>query len=116
MQRRGAQRGARSAEGNPVTWNYHNPVDIHFGRGRLAALPALARGRTVSLVTFPEAPGIGLVDRVSKLLGSQLVQVIDHTTPNPDVAELTPMYREFWAGAGGELLVAIGGGSVIDTA
>ena len=99
-----------------MSWRYQNPVDIHFGCGRLASLPELARGRTVSLVTFPEARGIGLVDRVSALLGAQLVQVIDHTTPNPDVAELTPMYREFWAGAGGELLLAIGGGSVIDTA
>jgi phosphonate metabolism-associated iron-containing alcohol dehydrogenase len=99
-----------------MSWRYHNPVDVHFGSGALGELPALAGARSVTLVTFPEAPGLGLVDRVRDLLGPRLAQVIDRTEPNPDVAGLAPLYRDFWAGAGGELIVAIGGGSVIDTA
>jgi phosphonate metabolism-associated iron-containing alcohol dehydrogenase len=99
-----------------VTWRYHNPVDVHFGAGVLARLPALLAARTVTLVTFPEAASLGLLDRLRELLGARLVQVIDHTEANPDVAGLTPLYEGYWAGAGGEAIVAVGGGSVIDTA
>jgi phosphonate metabolism-associated iron-containing alcohol dehydrogenase len=86
-----------------MSWRYHNPVDVHFGSGALAALPALTGAHSVTLVTFPEAPGLGLVERVRALLGPRLRQVIDRTEPNPDVAGLAPLYRDFWAGAGGEV-------------
>lgn len=100
-----------------ANWRYHNPVDVHFGAGQLANLPRLTRGRKVTLVTFPEARGLGLVARMESILGGALTQVIEDTEPNPDVAKLRGMYGEFWSGArAGELLVAVGGGSVIDTA
>lgn len=98
-------------------WRYHNPVDIRFGPGALSELPVLTRGRRVTLVTFPEAGGLGVIDRVRSILKADLVLVIDRTATNPDVAELDPMYGQFWRdGAAGEVLVALGGGSVIDTA
>jgi len=100
-----------------MSWRYHNPVEVRFGAGTLNELPPLAGGRSVTLVAFPEADRLGVVDRIRGLLGRQLVQVIDRTEPNPDVASLAPLYESFWRGSGsGELLVAIGGGSVIDTA
>ncbi len=71
----------------------------------------------MTLVTFPEAAGLGLTERLRDLLGAALVQTIDRTEPNPDVASLAALYRAFWHGdAGAEVLVAVGGGSVIDTA
>lgn len=100
-----------------AAWKYHNPVQLRFGDGQLRELPALTRGRRVALVTIPEARELGLIARVREMLGAALVQVIDHTEPNPDVAGLAPMYRDFWAAhEGGEVLLAIGGGSAIDTA
>jgi len=98
-------------------WRYHNPVDVRFGAGALAELPGLVGGRTVTLVTFPEAQALGLTARLRQILGASLVHVIDRTEPNPDVASLGPLYRSFWTGAGGgDVLLAVGGGSVIDTA
>jgi phosphonate metabolism-associated iron-containing alcohol dehydrogenase len=43
--------------------------------------------------------------------------VIDRIEPNPDVANLTSMYEAFWREhAGVEAVVAVGGGSAMDTA
>jgi phosphonate metabolism-associated iron-containing alcohol dehydrogenase len=100
-----------------VNWRYHNPVEIHFGAGVLATLPAVTAGRKVTLVTFPEAAGLGLVDRLRQLLGRDLVEVIDRTEPNPDVASLGALYEAYWRSPdAGQALIAVGGGSVIDTA
>src|SRR6185295_645455 len=82
-------------------WRYHNPVDVHFGAGAIEALPGLVGARTATLVTFPEAKALGLTARLQQLLGPSLVQVIDRTEPNPDVASLRALYRSFWAEADG---------------
>jgi phosphonate metabolism-associated iron-containing alcohol dehydrogenase len=98
-------------------WRYHNPVEVRFGAGALGCLGAHTAGRTVTLVTFPEAAELGLTARLQAVLGSALVQVIDRTEPNPDVASLAGLYRAFWTEPkAGEVIVAVGGGSVIDTA
>jgi phosphonate metabolism-associated iron-containing alcohol dehydrogenase len=99
-----------------MNWRYHNPVDIHFGAGSLDGLAALTAGRRVAAVVFPEAQAIGVVDRLHAILGATLVSVIDRTEPNPDVASLAALYEAFWAGAATDVIVAVGGGSVIDTA
>lgn len=100
-----------------MSWQYHNPVAIHFGAGKLNDLPKLIAGRKAALVTFPEAEQFGLLPRLRKLLGASLVAVIDKTQPNPDVDGLDKLYREFWARhADCEVIVAIGGGSALDTA
>lgn len=101
---------------SPRHWQYFNPVRLRFGDGVLDEAAVATRGRTVTLVTFPEAEELGLISRIRRILGSALVHVIDGTQPNPDVASLDPLYREFWSGNGGEILLAVGGGSVIDTA
>jgi hypothetical protein len=102
---------------NDPTWRYHNPVDVRFGAGALGHLGTYTAGRKVTVVTFPEARGLGLISRLRAVLGTALVQVIDRTEPNPDVASLADLYRAFWTGRdSGEVIVAVGGGSVIDTA
>ena len=71
----------------------------------------------MTLVTFPEAAGLGLTNRLERLLGASLVAIIDRTQPNPDVDGLADLYRDFWARPdAGDALVAVGGGSVLDTA
>ena len=96
---------------------YFNPVRSVYGAGALSSLPELLAGRRALLVTFPEARGLGLVDRVENLLNGQLAGVIDNVRPNPDVAELRAQYEAFWRdGDSVDVIVAIGGGSTIDTA
>lgn len=100
-----------------MTARFHNPVDTRFGWGCLQELAALTEGQSVALVTFPEARGLGLVDRIQALLGERLVYVIEDVQPNPDVAQLRDTYERFWLQAGDcQVVVAVGGGSAIDTA
>ncbi|MDR0226183.1 MAG: iron-containing alcohol dehydrogenase [Burkholderiaceae bacterium] len=96
---------------------FFNPVHSVYGAGALSSLPRLLAGRKAVVVTFPEARQIGLVDRLRQLLGDSLVGVIDSVLPNPDVAELQPLYEQFWSDPqAAEVLIAVGGGSSIDTA
>lgn len=100
-----------------MSLRYHNPVAIRFGAGAIQELPAILAGRRTVLVTFPEARRIGLVDRLAAILGAQLLAVEDRIEPNPDVGDLGPLYERFWRDHGDcETLVAVGGGSAIDTA
>lgn len=96
---------------------YHNPVAIRLGAGAVEELPAVLAGRRAVVVTFPEAEALGLVARLRAVLGESLVAVEDRIEPNPDVSYLGPMYERFWRDRGEcEALVAVGGGSAIDTA
>lgn len=100
-----------------VSYRYHNPVAIRVGAGSVEALPELLAGRHAILVTFPEARGLGLVDRLTTILGPACVGVEDRIDPNPDVSYLASMYERFWRDHPDvESIVAVGGGSAIDTA
>ena len=100
-----------------TSWQYHNPVSVHFGTGCIDNLPRILAGRKATLVTFPEAAALGLTARLERLLGASLVAIVDRTQANPDVDGLADLYRDFWARPDpGDILVAIGGGSVLDTA
>jgi len=100
-----------------LPFRYHNPVAIRGGPGALGELPEVLAGRRAVLVTFPEAQGLGLVQRIRGILGPALAGVIDRIEPNPDVSYLAATYERFWREhAGVEALVAVGGGSAIDTA
>lgn len=100
-----------------MTANYFNPVQSVYGPGALLSLPKLLGGRKAALVTFPEARQLGLLARLEGVLGTQLACVIDRVLPNPDVAELAQTYEDFWRDhADVEVIVAVGGGSAIDTA
>ncbi len=97
--------------------SYHNPVSIHGGTGSLELLPQVLRGRRAVVVTFPEARALGLVARLEALLGADLVAVIEDIQPNPDVAQLEGLYNSFWSDPDAcDAIVAVGGGSAIDTA
>ncbi|MBP6018310.1 MAG: iron-containing alcohol dehydrogenase [Burkholderiaceae bacterium] len=100
-----------------MTANYFNPVHSVFGAGSLSSLPDLLAGRKATVVTFPEARDLGIVDRLQSIMQGSLVSVIDQVQPNPDVVELTPAYEKFWQEQPDtEVIVAVGGGSAIDTA
>jgi phosphonate metabolism-associated iron-containing alcohol dehydrogenase len=108
---------ANNNKGFTMTAHFHNPVDTRFGWGSLQELAAITEHQSVALVTFPEARGLGLVDRIQALLGERLVYIIEDVQPNPDVAQLRDTYERFWQEAGDcQVVVAVGGGSAIDTA
>jgi phosphonate metabolism-associated iron-containing alcohol dehydrogenase len=98
-------------------WTYYNPVDVHAGCGSLEELPRLLGQRRAILIAFPEASGLGLVERIRGLLGERLAAVETEVLPNPDVAWLAPMYERLWRDHGEvDCVIALGGGSVIDCA
>lgn len=99
-----------------ATLRYRNPVDVRFGVGSLALLPEVLRGRPAVVITFPEAASTGLLPKVRTLLGTQLRGVITDVEPNPDVAWVEARYGEFWTRYADAVVVAIGGGSTIDSA
>jgi phosphonate metabolism-associated iron-containing alcohol dehydrogenase len=100
-----------------MAWQFHNPVAVTFGNGTLDRLPSLLGTRRAVLVAFPEAAALGHVDAVRTLLGRGLAGVVDDIEPNPDVDHLAPLHARFWRDFGAcEVIVALGGGSTLDTA
>ena len=100
-----------------MSLRYRNPVAIRYGAGVLEELPDVLGGRRAVLVAFPEAARLGLLDRIRGILGSALCGIEDDIEPNPDVSGLAPMYERFWREhTACDAVVAVGGGSTIDTA
>jgi phosphonate metabolism-associated iron-containing alcohol dehydrogenase len=100
-----------------MAWAYHNPVAISFGTGALAKLASIVAGRRAVLIAFPEAAALGHVDAVARQLGARLEGVVDDVEQNPDVVHLGRLYARFWRDFDDcPVIVALGGGSTIDTA
>lgn len=97
-------------------WAYHNPVDIRFGAGQFKILPELLGGRSYVLVTYGEPFFHELSERLAAGAGKPLL-VIDDVQPNPDIRTLSQQVARFRElPTSPEAIVAIGGGSVIDSA
>lgn len=104
----------KSEQAGGFAW--HNPVNIDFAWGSLQRLPQILDGKPALLVLFPEARGIGLRGELEKML-PHLVGVIDDVQPNPALRHVEALHRRFWTEwKHAEIVVAIGGGSVLDTA
>lgn len=102
---------------NRTNHAYHNPVASILGPGSIGQIPSLLGARKAFLVTFPEARSLGLVEKLESVLGDALVGIEEHVDPNPDVARLAGTYGRFWKShAATEVVLAVGGGSAIDTA
>jgi alcohol dehydrogenase class IV len=93
------------------------PRAYQRGSQQSRSAAGLAGRRSCLLVTFPEAESLGLVQRMRQLLGAQLRGVIDSIAPNPDVQWLAPLYEQVQRDhAEVPVIVALGGGSAIDSA
>ena len=98
------------------TWRYHNPVDITFGQGALDRLGEVLAERSYALVTYGKAPFEALRDRVIALAGEPSITV-DDVEANPNFETLQHSCAHFAAiDPPPETIIALGGGSVIDTA
>jgi phosphonate metabolism-associated iron-containing alcohol dehydrogenase len=97
-------------------WSYRNPVDVRFGRGCFSKLADAVAGRSYVLVTYGEAYFQSLSADLEAKAGKPVL-VVDDIAPNPDIALLEAQIKRF-AGlqAQPEIVVALGGGSVIDSA
>lgn len=97
-------------------WSFHNPVRVHGGAGSLDTLPGLLRGAgAVLLIATAGFRRRGGLARVEALLAEREIHVLDDVSPNPDLGDIEKQLNEF-ATAGIREIVAIGGGSVLDTA
>ncbi|MBZ9716215.1 phosphonoacetaldehyde reductase [Mesorhizobium sp. AD1-1] len=97
-------------------WSYRNPVDVRFGRGSFSRLSDAIGGRRYALVTYGE-PYFRTLSAELEAKAGKPVLVIDDIAPNPDIAQLEPQTARFAGlGAEPEVVVALGGGSVIDSA
>ena len=94
---------------------FHNPVRIRFGDSALDGLADLVAGRRLVLVTTPGMVNRGVAARVEDALGTSPVLTFTEIDPNPTIAGTTAAFEQIHP-AGADLLVALGGGSVMDTA
>jgi len=97
-------------------WTYRNPVRVTFGWDALDGIADLVAGRAYALVTHPDAPLASLRQRLVDRAGTPTA-VIDKVQPNPSLETLREACQQLLdAERTPEVLVALGGGSVIDSA
>lgn len=100
-----------------MNYHFYNPVSLFYGVYAINNIQEMIADDTAVLVTFPEARGLGLVKKLEDLLGSSLLYVEDRVTPNPDIQEIEVLYDKLWSDfPETDHIIALGGGSVIDTA
>jgi phosphonate metabolism-associated iron-containing alcohol dehydrogenase len=99
-----------------MAWRYTNPVQIEFGVDSFARLPELIGKRRYALVTYGEPVFDELAARLARDAGAPDITIRD-VAPNPDYRLLGEQTSRFGAlKAQPEVIIALGGGSVIDSA
>ena len=97
-------------------WTYKNPVKIMFGNGQFSTLGEMIAGRSYALVTYADSPFDDLTDELIAKAG-QPELIINDIAPNPDSRLLAGQSARFADLAKmPDVIVALGGGSVIDSA
>jgi len=94
---------------------FHNPVCIHFGRGTLKKLPDVLKGRRCILITSSGMARRGIVDRLRNLCGNSLIAVYAEVASTPTIFSTVAAGRDL-SSLPAEVILAVGGGSVLDTA
>jgi alcohol dehydrogenase len=97
------------------SWRYINPVKIYFGPGRLSDLKSLVGNVTSVLITTPGFTRRGVVDFIRRELGASLLAVSDEVRQNPNFESVKRAYQDLRRYSP-DLILALGGGSAIDTA
>lgn len=100
-------------------FDYCQPTRIHFGEGRLAEIASICSryGKEGFMVTTPDAPLQPLYDRIKKYFEQADIHIVhfDKVSPNPS-AEMIECGFEMLRESSAEFILAVGGGSSIDTA
>ena len=100
-----------------LTFEYLAPTKVIFGQGSISELPmeVSAAAQKAFLVTDAGISETGLVDRIKERLGSQLCGVFADV-PQDSGMDVVDKGAERALAAGADVIVSLGGGSVIDTA
>lgn len=97
-------------------WCYYNPVAVHFGAGVLNRVAERIGQRNWLLVTHADMPFAPMRERIIASTHAPLA-IVDAITPNPSLNMLQGLCGLLHPKADEiEVIVALGGGSVIDTA
>jgi len=96
------------------SWTHHNPVRITAGAGILGYLRELIPEGTALLVTTSGFTRRGMTGKIKEQLGESRVVVYDQVTPNPEIDALDQAAAQL-KGRKINSIVALGGGSVMDT-
>ncbi len=99
-----------------MVWKYGNPVQIEFGIDSFAKLAGLIGNRRYALVTYGEPFFAELASRLKETAGAPVLTISD-VAPNPDYRLLAEQIGRFTKlQHQPEVIVALGGGSVINSA
>ena len=103
-----------------MKFNYHLPVNLVFGRGRVAELGSIAKtyGKKALIVTGKgSTKKSGLLDRAVKYLEEAGLESVlfDNVSQNP-LTTTAMEGAEFAKENGCDMVVALGGGSIMDCA
>jgi len=102
-----------TASGN---WSYSNPVHIISGAGVLNEwVRYVPETEKILLVTIPGFTQSGMTEKVKSQISSERIVVYDKVTPNPELEDLDAISLQY-QNENISGIVALGGGSVIDTA
>jgi len=99
-------------------WAFYNPVQVVSGPGIINELSAYVPPEGMDKILLVTSPGWtkrGLTGKVEALFAGRRVEVIDRVGPNPDIAAIEN-HRAALQAKKIDLVIAAGGGSVIDTA
>ncbi len=97
-------------------WTFHNPVRIYFGEGVLSETGGILDGRSYLLVTHPDQAMGQWCEQIAEGCGVPLL-TLSEIDPNPSLDMLRNLSaRMSQASAEPEAIVALGGGSVMDSA
>ncbi|SMF02798.1 alcohol dehydrogenase [Alteromonadaceae bacterium Bs31] len=98
-----------------TSWGFYNPVQIHFGLGKVKKLPSFVGNDSSKLIVTTSGhvsrAGVGGLE---EQLGLKDYFVFDKVVPNPDIESILRCVDEF-SDEKISSVVSIGGGSVIDT-
>ena len=97
-------------------WNYQNPVSINFGEGIFKKIHQFIGGRNYALITYSDDQFTSYTHSLIKTSGKPAL-LINDIAPNPDF-ELLSVQAKLYSKIKNkpEVIVALGGGSVIDSA
>jgi NADP-dependent alcohol dehydrogenase len=100
-----------------LNFDFHNPTQIVFGKGRVADLAKLvpATAKVLILVGGASAEKTGTLSEVRQALGTRQHETFSGIEPNPSFDTAMQAVQKVRDG-GFDFLLAVGGGSVIDAA
>ena len=97
-------------------WNYYNPVEIIFGKNRFQEVHNALKDKSYIIITHPEEIFKKYSDELNTSSNPPLA-IMTEVQPNPDYKDILELQKKFSSiKENVDYILAIGGGSVTDTA